>query len=153
MVTNEGQITGYAKKIIDYLPEDTKFSSELNNDWYLSDNGQAVYNTSLENEKIAPGESKEVSLVLSMQITDKTIGTIVNNNAEIYESYNEQGLDDIDSIAANKLESEDDMSKADIIVSVVTGKIVLYTTLIAAILFLLSIGTFMIKKKVLYKRK
>lgn len=153
VVTNEGQIPGYAKKIIDYLPEDTKFSSELNNDWYLSDNGQAVYNTSLENEKIAPGESKEVSLVLSMQITDKTIGTIVNNNAEIYESYNEQGLDDIDSIAANKLESEDDMSKADIIVSVVTGKIVLYTTLIAAILFLLSIGTFMIKKKVLYKRK
>ena len=153
VVTNEGQIPGYAKKIIDYLPEDTKFSSELNKDWYLSDNGQAVYNTSLENEKIGPGESKEVSLVLSMQITDKTIGTIVNNNAEIYESYNEQGLDDIDSTVANKLESEDDMSKADIIVSVVTGKIVLYTTLIAAILFLLFIGTFMIKKKVLYKRK
>ena len=153
VVTNEGQIPGYAKKIIDYLPEDTKFSSELNKDWYLSDNGQAVYNTSLENEKIGPGESKEVSLVLSMQITDKTIGTIVNNNAEIYESYNEQGLDDIDSTVANKLESEDDMSKADIIVSVVTGKIVLYATLIAAILFLLFIGTFMIKKKVLDKRK
>ena len=153
VVTNEGQVPGYAKKIVDYLPEDTKFSSELNQDWYLSANGQAVYNTSLENTKINPGESKEVTLVLSMQISDKTIGNIVNNNAEIYESYNEQGLADIDSQGANRVQGEDDMSQADIVLAVVTGKMILSVTLVIAILFLLVLSILIIQRKVLYKRR
>lgn len=36
VVTNEGAIPGYANKIIDYLPEDVTFSSEVNPDWYIS---------------------------------------------------------------------------------------------------------------------
>lgn len=153
VVTNEGQIEGYAKKIIDYLPENTRFSSELNKDWYISDNNGAVYNTALENEKILPGQSKEVKLVLSYAINNKTIGKTINNNAEIYESYNELGLEDIDSITANRLESEDDMSNADIIVSVATGKVIIYTTFVLAIVALLGFGIFEIKKRVLTKEK
>lgn len=153
VVTNEGQVEGYVKKIIDYLPEDAKFSSELNKDWYVSDNNGAAYNTALENEKIAPGQSKEVKLVLSFAITNKNIGKMINNNAEIYESYNELGLEDIDSIAANRLESEDDMSNADIIVSIATGKVVIYTTFALAIITLLGFGIFEIKKRVLIKKE
>lgn len=152
VVTNEGQIDGYAKKIIDYLPENAKFSSELNKDWYIADNNGAAYNTALENEKIAPGQSKEVTLVLSFSINDKTIGKMINNNAEIYESYNELGLEDIDSIVANRLESEDDMSSADLIVSVATGKVIIYTTFVLAIVVLLGFGIFEIKKYVLNKK-
>ncbi|MCI9177826.1 MAG: hypothetical protein HFJ28_04565 [Clostridia bacterium] len=152
-VTNEGQVPGYVKKIIDYLPEDTKFSSELNKDWYISDNNNTVYNTSLENTLINPGETKEVTLILSMQITDKNIGTIINNNAEIYESYNEQGLEDIDSTPANKMQNEDDMSNADILLSIVTGKIVIYSTLTLCILFILAISIVIIQRKVLIKKK
>ncbi|MCI9087583.1 MAG: hypothetical protein HFJ32_03400 [Clostridia bacterium] len=153
VVTNEGQVDGYVKKIIDYLPENTKFSSELNKDWYMSDNNGAVYNTALENEKILPGESKEVRLVLSYAINSKTIGKTINNNAEIYESYNELGLEDIDSIAANRLESEDDMSNADVIISVATGKVIIYTTFALAIIALLGFGVFEIKKRVLIKKE
>ena len=152
VVTNEGQVSGYVKKLIDYLPENTKFSSELNQNWYVSDSNRTVYNTSLENTKINPGESKEVRLVLSLQITDKTIGSIINNNAEIYEIYNEQGLIDIDSTEANALQQEDDMSKADIALSIVTGKIILYTTLGISIFAMIVIGTILIKKKVLMKK-
>lgn len=153
VVTNEGQIEGYVKKIIDYLPENTKFSSELNKDWYISDNNGAVYNTALENEKILPGQSKEVKLVLSYTINSKTIGKTINNNAEIYESYNELGLEDIDSIPANRLETEDDMSSADVIVSVATGKVIIYTTFALAVTALLGFGIFEIKRHVLTKEK
>ena len=152
VVTNEGQIPGYVKKIIDYLPEDARFSSELNQEWYISDNNGAVYNTALENEIIEPDQSKEVTLVLSLNITDKNIGSIVNNNAEIYESYNDQGIQDYDSHDANRLESEDDMSSADIMLSMATGNIIVYTILTITIIMLLGFGAYEIKKRVLDKR-
>ena len=152
VVTNEGQIPGYVKKIVDYLPEGTKFSSELNEDWYLSDENDRVYNTSLENILLQPGEKKEVSLILTIAITNENIGTVVNNNAEIYETYNEQGLADIDSQEANGAQSEDDMSTADVIFSIVTGKIIMYTTIILGIVAILGFGVFEIKKRVLKKK-
>ncbi len=146
VVTNEGGLSGYAKKIIDYLPKNTKFSSELNKDWYISDNNNTVYNTSLENTILKPGESKEITLILSAQITNSNIGTIINNNAEIYESYNEYGEPDIDSIEANMIETEDDISKADIILSTATGTVVIYSTLALAVLLIVVIGIVIIKR-------
>ena len=151
VITNEGAVAGYAKKIVDYLPKGVVFNTELNKDWYLSDNGN-VYNTSLENTIIKPGESKELTLVLVKQITEESIG-ILNNNAEIYETYNEQGLKDIDSEPANKQEDEDDMSKADIILGIVTGgEIALYILITLFVAALLGFGVFEIKKRVLNKK-
>ncbi len=146
VVTNEGGLEGYAKKIVDYLPKNTKFSSELNKDWYISDSNNAVYNTSLENTILKPGESKEITLILTAQITDNNMGTIINNNAEIYEAYNEYGEPDIDSIEANMIEAEDDISKADIILSTATGTIIVYSGLILAVLFIIIIGMLVIKR-------
>ena len=81
-----------------------------------------------------------------MQVTNNTIGTIINNNAEIYESYNEYGTPDIDSIEANMKETEDDISKADIVLSTATGTVIIYYTLTLAILFILTIGILAIKR-------
>lgn len=153
VVTNEGKVDGYAKKLIDYLPQEAKFNTELNKDWYLSENAGAVYNNSLANQKIEPGQSKEVTLILNYSITEKIIGTLINNNAEIYESYNEQGLEDMDSNPANRLESEDDMSAADMMISLATGKIVIYISLAIAVIILLGCGIFEIKRHVLIKKK
>ena len=151
VVTNEGAVAGYAKKVVDYLPKGVVFNTELNKDWYLSDNGN-VYNTSLENTIIKPGESKELTLVVVKQITKDSIG-ILNNNAEIYEAYNEQGLKDIDSTPASKQEDEDDMSKADIILGIVTGgQIALYVLITLVVVALLGFGVFEIKKRVLNKK-
>lgn len=152
VVKNEGAVSGYVKKVVDYLPEYTKFSTELNKDWYLSENGN-VYNSSLANEKIEPGQSKEITLILTAKITEESIGKIVNNNAEIYESYNEQGLKDIDSTPGNKASEEDDMSKADVVLSIVTGKPIMYITLALGIIVLLGFGVYEIKKRVLEKTK
>ena len=126
-----------------------KFNSEINQDWYLSADGKTIFTNSLENEVINPGESKEITLILSMQISDKTIGTIVNNTAEIYESYNKLGLKDTDSTTANKLENEDDFSKTEIVLTVVTGNVALYVTLLGAILTLLVVSILIMKNKIL----
>lgn len=150
VVKNEGEVAGYAKKIVDYLPEGVGFNTELNKDWYLSDNGN-VYNASLANEIINPGETKEIKLILTKKITEESLG-ILSNNAEIYETYNEQGLKDIDSTAGNKAENEDDMSKADIAISIVTGKIIMYTTITFGVIAILGFGVYEIKKRVLNKK-
>ena len=140
-----------AKKIADYIPTEMKFNSEINQDWYFAADGKTIFTNSLENEIINPGESKEVNLILSMQISDKTIGKIINNTAEIYESYNKLGLKDTDSKEANRLESEDDFSKTEIVLTVVTGNITLYLTVIGTILTLVVVSIVVIKNKILKK--
>ena len=55
-VTNEGEVAGYANKVVDYLSSDLNFNVQLNKDWVL-ENGQLV-NSSLAEEIINPGETK-----------------------------------------------------------------------------------------------
>lgn len=150
IVTNEGSVPGYVSKIVDYLPEKVDFNTELNTQWYLSKNGN-IYNASLANELINPGESKEVDLIVSIKVSENTLG-LLENSAEIYESYNEQGLKDIDSSSNNEMAEEDDMSKAEVIISIVTGKLIAYTLITLIVITLLGIGVYQIKKHVL-KRK
>ena len=149
VVTNEGAVAGYARKIADYLPDTSKFNTEINKDWYLSKDQKTVFNASLAETLLKPGESKELKLVLNYNITNKNIGTAIENQAEIYESYNEQGLKDFDSEVANKVETEDDMSIAKVVFSIATGKIILYVSLTIAIIVILGIGIFEIRKRVI----
>jgi hypothetical protein len=44
------------------------------------------------------------------------------------------------------------MSNADVIISVATGKVIIYTTFALAIIALLGFGIFEIKKRVLIKK-
>ena len=132
------------------MPQNAKFNTEMNQDWYLASNNQEVYNTSLANMLIKPGESKELTLVLSFTITDKNIGQTITNTAEIYESFNEQGVSDVDSTPANQKLNEDDLSQTNLVLSVVTGnKIIMYISIMLIALLLLGFGTYEIKKQVL----
>ena len=151
VITNEGSVPGYASRIVDYLPDDVNFSTELNPDWYLSDNGN-IYNSSLSNEIINPGETKELTLIVSVNITESTLG-ILTNNAEIYESYNEMGLEDIDSTIANNDGEEDDMGKAEVILGLVTGAVIMYTAIALVVITMLGFGIYGIKKYILDKKK
>lgn len=146
-VTNEGAIPGYAKKIADYIPDNLRFNSEINTDWYEGSDGM-IYNTSLANTLINPGESKEITLTLIMNVTDNSFG-MITNNAEIMESSNDYGLKDIDSVAGNKSTNEDDYSTANILLGVKTGQVYIYITLVLTIIAIIGTGTYIIKKKVL----
>lgn len=147
-ITNEGGIAGYVKKLADYLPEELKFNSELNKDWYEGKDG-VIYNASLANTIINPGESKEVTLILTKNMNGDDDFGLINNSAEIYETSNDYGALDIDSTPGNKDTNEDDYSTANVLTSVKTGDVVIYTTLIITIITIVGVGIYMIKKKVL----
>ena len=124
-VTNAGEVEGYARRIVDYIANDYSFSSEINKDWYQS--GNNLYNASLANEKILPGESKDIKLTLIKNLTENNIG-LINNMAEISEDYNELGIEDSNSTPGNNAKDENDMGSADVIISIRTGAdVILYT--------------------------
>ncbi len=125
-VTNIGDTDAYVKKIADYISKDYKFTSELNKDWYQS--GSTLYNSSLANSKLKAGESKEIKLIVTKQMTENNTG-LVNNTAEIVESYNELGLKE------NKTNNK---GSADLILSIKTGQIA--TTIILILLIIAIIG-------------
>ena len=81
-ITNEGETDGYVRRVVDYLSSDYRFSSELNKDWYQSDG--KLYNTSLANERIQAGETKELTLTVTKQLTENNIG-LISNTAELEE--------------------------------------------------------------------
>ena len=147
IVTNEGAIPGYVKKIADYLQNEMKFSTELTQDWYEGKDG-TIYNIALANTIINPGESKEVKLVLTKNMTKESFG-LITNKAEIYEASNDYGINDMDSTPGNQSTNEDDYSIANVLTGVKTGEAVIYTTLIITIIAIIGVGTYIIKKRVI----
>lgn len=146
-VTNEGQVPGYVTEIIDYKPDDVTFSSEMNKNWYQSTDGE-IYTKELANQIINPGETKTVKLTLIKNMNQNNTGTI-QNIAEIHSDSNDYSLDDIDSTPANNNMNEDDISIAEAIVSIRTGAVVMYVSLVFIIVAILGVGIYLINKKVL----
>ena len=144
VVTNVGEVAGYARNIVDYMPGDLEFSSELNKDWY--EKGNVLYTTALGNDIINPGESRTVTLTLTKTMGEDNL--VARNNAEIYEAYNDLGLEDSNSTPANKVSGENDMGSADVIVSIRTGGVVYMTIgVIITIILLTGIVTVIIVKR------
>lgn len=145
-ITNEGELDGYVGEILDYIPNDLKFSSEINKDWYVSTDG-ILHNITIANEKLEIGQAKTVKLILTKTMTENNTGLIINS-AEIGKAGNELNISDIDSTPANKVDGEDDMSKAEVIVSVSTGKeIFIAVSTILTILIITGIAIFIIRKR------
>ena len=77
---------------------------------------------------------------------------LVNNTAEIYEDFNEYALEDSNSTAGNKEEKENDMSTADIIITISTGSPVMYIGIVIASMAVLGLGIYLINKKIIMKK-
>ena len=147
-ITNEGKVAGYAEEIVDYMPEEMAFSSELNQNWYLGADGN-LYTTSLANTLIEPGESKTITLVLSRKMTGENTGTVVNT-AEISKTYNEYGLTDGDSTPGNRKDGEDDISTATTLLSMSTGKeVASFIGITLGVIAIIGLAVFVIKKYVI----
>lgn len=136
VITNEGEIPTSVNKVIDYLPDGLEFSSELNKSWTMTKNGELT-NTTISNQKIDSGKSIELTLVATKTMTSNSTGTFTNI-AEIGQMTNSADIKDIDSTPGNKVESEDDYSKADLIISISTGGIVIYVSFFMGILIVIS---------------
>lgn len=152
IVKNEGNVAGVVRSIVDYMPKDMIFNSELNTNWYIgSDNN--IYTNILSNEVLNPGETKEIKLTLIKKMTEENTGINVNK-IEISETYNELGLEDIDSKENNKSDTEDDYSQTTALIGVETGKTIINNTiiLIITIIGLLAV-IYYIKKHNIIKTK
>lgn len=150
IVGNAGTISGYARKIVDYLPEGLNFSSETNPDWYKGDDGN-LYSVALMDKLLEPGQTEELKIVLTKNMNNNNTGTITNV-AEIYEASNDENVEDINSIPGDKIEGQNDMSKVEVIIAVKTGKIALYIILALIVLTILGFGINKVRKITL-KRK
>ncbi len=149
-VRNNGRVAGYAKEIVDYIPEGMAFSSDLNSNWYLGKDGNA-YTTALANTLIEPGETKTVTLVLTRKMTGENVG-LVHNVAEITKDYNEYGLKDGNSTPGNKQDGEDDMSYADTLLSMSTGKeVASFIGITIGVLAIVALAVYLIKKYIITK--
>ena len=142
-VTNLGDITGYVRKIADYIPNDLTFNSEMNKDWYQS--GNEICTSVLSNEPIAAGETKTVTLTLVKTMNENNTGRI-NNRAEIVEDYNDLGIKDVNSTPGNQEAGENDIGSADVILSVRTGGVVYVSVVIVLIVILSAIGIIIYRK-------
>lgn len=145
-VTNTGDVDAYVNSLVDYLPAGLKFSSELNKDWY--EVGTDLYTNILESTAIAPGESKEVNLILTKTKTDGN-AELINNMAEIQEAYNIYGISDINSTQGNKNKDENDFSSADLMISIQTGTVFNYVALVISMLGIIGVAAYLINKKIL----
>lgn len=136
-VTNIGEVDTYIRKIKDFMPQDMKFKSELNTDWYV--NGKELYTSALSNKKLKAGETETLKLILTKEMTTSNIG-LINNKAEISEIYTEDSL--------KEKNTEDNMDNAKLIVSIKTGEFIKYSLItILTILFISILTITIIRKK------
>ena len=138
-ISNIGELAGYATEIVDYLPNDMKYHSELNTQWYEGEDGY-LYNTSLATTEINPGETKTVKLVLLKTMTRDNGGT-TQNTAEISDSMNIKAYADINLT--------DNQSRADIIISTATGSVLTYLIVVVNSILIVAAGAYLIKKKII----
>lgn len=145
-VKNEGDIDAYVNEIVDYAPEGLEFDYYMNPEWTEVGN-QNLKNSSLSGQRIAPGETKAVTLYLTKNMSEGSAG-VITNAAEISSSSNIFNIKDTDSVEGNKDTEEDDYSEAQLIISVGTGAIT-YTLIIISVLVVLIILKYLIDKKII----
>ena len=144
-ITNEGEIDGYAKEIKDRIPEGLRFDPADNPTWtQLEEN--IIVTDELKDTLLKPGESAEVTVVLTWINSGDNLGLKVNV-AEISKDYNDYGTHDIDSTPDNNVWGEDDIDDAPVMLAVKTGNAVFgYIAIAVFVAGVIVIGVRRIKK-------
>jgi len=143
-VTNEGVVPGYVKEISDYIPEGLRFEQSDNPTWSVVDG--KVVTSQAKDVLLQPGDSVQVSIILTWINSADNLGLKVNT-AEISEDYNDYGdTPDVDSTPNNKVDGEDDIDTAPVILSVRTGEVRVYVAITISVLSIISLGVVLIKR-------
>jgi len=148
-ITNEGEIAGYATEISDYIPEGLKFVAADNPEWEEVDG--KVVTDQLKDTLLQPGESATVEIVLTWINGANNLGLKVNI-AEISKDKNDSNTPDIDSRPNNRVEGEDDIDDAPVVLSIKTGENgnnIEYIGTALGVVIILTTGIILIKKYVL----
>ena len=143
-VKNVGYIDGYAKSVMDFIPKGMTFNQEDNPGWYIKFDGYA-YNNTLANTLIKAQHQAEVKIKLRKEVTAEQTG-IIKNSAEINETYNTEGIEDINSSGENGDSSKNNYSEAVVIVALSTGGQVVKVAGIVFGILALGVTTLMFAK-------
>ena len=146
-VKNEGEIAGYATEITDYIPEGLEFIEAENTAWTKVSDREITTNA-LSNTKLEPGQTASVQVVLKWVNGENNFGTKINV-AEISADKNDSDTDDIDSTPDNKVDGEDDIDNAEVMLSISTGTAPTYILLTFTVSIIMVTGIALIKKYVL----
>lgn len=138
-ITNNGDLDTYITNLVDYLPEGLEFNEKTNSGWYKGEDNN-LYNLSLINTKIESGKTKKLKLALTQEITDDTLGSYINKT-EILETTNDKKISEI-NLDNNKAEVE-------LLITIKTGKIILYFSIVIIIAIIATVITLFIKKKII----
>ena len=145
-ITNEGEIAGWADEVKDYIPEGLRFDPADNPTWKKTDDEKVVVTDELKGTLLQPGESAEVTIVLTWINSSDNMGVKVNI-AEISKDRNDYNTKDIDSTPNNKVPKEDDIDDAPVMLTIKTGKQTAeYITIATAVITILALGVTLIKK-------
>lgn len=137
IIKNNGNVDAYATEILDEIPEELSFDNSLNLDW--TTRNKKVVNKKFAATKINPGESKELTIILTKDLDEGSIGTITNN-AKISDYYSSYEVKDIDS--------ENDSSQAQVIISIKTGMVARIGIGIGFVLILIILFILIKNKKI-----
>lgn len=129
VVENIGLIEGNALKVIDELPKDMAFDEKENEGWYLGQDGK-LYNETLKDIVIKPGEKVELKLITTKAMTEDNTG-FLSNKVILQETQNKEGLKDI---------ADNNVSTQEVLITVSTnGRIVaIYGSIIAIIVAMVA---------------
>ena len=133
-ITNNGEVAGYAKLISDQIPDNMKFASELNKDWYEKDG--LIYTEALSDKKIQPGETTTLKVILTKEMNDDKV-VALTSKATLEETYNEYLIQD-SNLKNNEAEST-------MIISLTTGARENYVWLILLVVAIIASGTWGIR--------
>ena len=153
-VENQGQLEGYAKEVKDHIPAGLKFVPEDNKeyDWVLNEEEGTITTDYLKDTLLKPGETAEVTVVLTWINNKNNLGQKVNY-AEISKDYNLYGAPDIDSTPDNFIGKsiEDDEDDDVVMLQVRTGEgnVVVYIVLGVVFMAIVAGGVVGIKKFVM----
>ena len=139
VVENIGNVEGYATMINDILPVGMTFDEDRNTGWYLGEDGK-LYNETLKDKVIKPGEKLELEVVLTKYMNEENTGA-VSNKAVLAKAMNEKEL---------KENTELNSDTQVVLILVKTG----YTPhIITAIIITTSIIIIASNKKIYFKSK
>lgn len=138
LITNDGDIEGYADKLVDYLPEGLIFTSEMNKEWYKDSKGK-VYTTCLSGVEIKPGETKEVELILTKEGIKKYFEKY-EHDAEIDKESNIQAIEELTHA------KENNKSSSELVITEDNNYI--YFAITMGSIILISIGAYFVNKRI-----
>ena len=131
-ISNLGESKAYISEIIDELPEDLEFDASSNSGWY-EEGGKLRYTNLSE---IEVGQTREIKLIATIKLTNDNLG-IINNVATINAT---------DGNNIQESNTQNNTSNAQLIIGTSTGRIVLNILGMVALLAIIGVGLFIIKK-------